>query len=181
VSRRPLSVVFSPGGLAVEYDDERELTRYVWDYHGGLMSEFEQRVGWAYLAECKAAAGHHAVASFILLRYGIAGDPEAEAALADGVEVFRRRVCRRVVTEHGASVLINRCPSCGRVVRTPQARQCFWCGFDWHGWEAEPFAAADRQAPGDFHAAGGRGPWRVSLRPLSFVFGHRRGGSGCRR
>ena len=26
---------------------------------------------------------------------------------------------------------INRCPSCNRIVRTPQARQCFWCGHEW--------------------------------------------------
>jgi hypothetical protein len=56
-------------------------------------------------------------------------------ALADGVEVFRRRVCRRVLAERGAEVFVNRCPTCRRVVRTPQARQCLWCGFDWHGSE----------------------------------------------
>lgn len=129
----------------MEYDDERELTRYVWDFHGGLMSAFEQRVGWAHLAAGKAAAGYQAVAEFILRRRGIAGDPEAEAALAEGVEAFRRRVCRRVLADHGAAVLVNRCPSCGRVVRTPQARQCFWCGFDWHSADAEPVAAPDRR------------------------------------
>ena len=117
----------------MEYDDVRELTRYVWDYHQRLMTEFEQRVGWAHLAEGKAAMGHPGVAEFILRRHGIVGDQEAAAALADGVETFRRRVCRRVLTEHGADVFVNRCPSCGRVVRTPQAKQCFWCGHDWHG------------------------------------------------
>ena len=122
----------------MKYDDERELTRYVWDYYGRLMTPFEQRVGWAHLAEGKGAAGHPEVATFIVRRHGIAGDPEAEAALAGGVGAFRRRVCRRVLAEHGAEVFVNRCPSCERVVRTPQARQCFWCGFDWHGSEAEP-------------------------------------------
>jgi hypothetical protein len=129
--------------LSVEYDDEREVTRYVWDYYGRLMSEFEQRVGWAHLADGKAAAGHHAVAQFILRRHGIPGDPEAEAALSDGVEAFRQRVCRRVLAEHGTQAFVNRCPSCGRVVRTPQARQCFWCGFDWHSAQGEPGAAPD--------------------------------------
>jgi hypothetical protein len=128
--------------VRVEYNDEAELTRYVWNYYGRLMTEFEQRVGWAHLAEAKAAAGYSAIAEFILRRRGIVSDPEAEAALADGVEAFRRRVCRRLLAEHGAEVFVNRCPTCGRVVRTPQARQCFWCGFDWHGSEAEPFPAA---------------------------------------
>jgi hypothetical protein len=116
----------------VDYDEELELTRYVWLYHQRLMTEFEQRVGWAYLAEGKAAIGHSGVAEFILRRHGIAGNPEAEAALADGVETFRRRVCRRVLADHGAEVFVNRCPSCGRVVRTPLAKQCLWCSHDWH-------------------------------------------------
>lgn len=122
----------------MEYDDERELTRHVWDYHQGLMTEFEHRVGWAHLAEGKAAIGHPETAAFILRRRGIAGDPEAEAALADGVEAFRRRVCGRVLADHAAEVIVNRCPSCGRIVRTPQARQRFWCGCDWHSQAAEP-------------------------------------------
>ncbi len=116
----------------MEYDEERELTRYVWDHYQELMTEFEQRVGWAHLAEGKAAAGHQGVAEFILRRRSIAGDPEAEAALADGVEAFRQRVCRRVLAERGAEAFVNRCPRCRRVVRTPRARQCLWCGFDWH-------------------------------------------------
>jgi hypothetical protein len=40
-----------------------------------------------------------------------------------------------VLAERGAEVFVNRCPRCRWVVRTPQARQCFWCGFDWRGSE----------------------------------------------
>jgi hypothetical protein len=119
-------------GSSVNYDEDEELTRFVWDYYGQLMTEFERRVGWAHLAEGKAAAGHTTVAEFILRRHGIADDPEAKAALADGVDAFRRRVCRRLLAEHGAEIHVNRCAKCMRVARTPKARQCFWCGFDWH-------------------------------------------------
>jgi hypothetical protein len=90
----------------VEYDEERELTRHVWDFYGRLMTPFEQRVGWAHLAEGKAAAGYHAVSEFILRTRGIAGDPEAEAALADGVEALRWRVCDRVLAQHGPDVYV---------------------------------------------------------------------------
>jgi hypothetical protein len=27
---------------------------------------------------------------------------------------------------------LNRCPECQRIVRTPLAKQCLWCGHDWH-------------------------------------------------
>jgi hypothetical protein len=42
------------------------------------------------------------------------------------------REVRRILGEHTATHRINRCPRCHRVVRTPLARQCFWCGHDWH-------------------------------------------------
>jgi hypothetical protein len=133
----------------MEYDDEQALIRYVWDFYGNLMTEFEQRVGWAYWAERKAAIGHQAMANLILRRRGITGDPEAQAALADGVEAFRRRVCQRVLAENGAEVYVNRCASCGRVARTPKARQCEWCGFDWHDKDSVP-----APAPGPARDAG---------------------------
>jgi hypothetical protein len=128
----------------VEYDEDRELTRYIWNHYGRLMTEFEWRVGRASLGRAKAAASRSPEMAEALNRlWGAVGEPEVEAALADGPETFRRRVRDRLLAERGAEVFVNRCPRCGRVVRTPRARQCFWCGFDWHGSEAERGAAAD--------------------------------------
>jgi hypothetical protein len=117
--------------LPMEYNDGVELTRYVWDHYGRLMTEFERRVGAAIIHRLKLArAGRES--NPIARRWGALDDPEVNAALADGPEVYRRRVCDRVLAESGGEVFINRCPACGRVVRTPKARQCFWCGYDWH-------------------------------------------------
>jgi hypothetical protein len=107
----------------MEYEDAAELTRYVWDHYERLMTAFEQRVGRAIIWRMKKATSP---------RLSGQDDPEINAALVDGPEAFRRLACRRVLAEHGADVFINRCPRCDRVVRTPQARQCFWCGHDWH-------------------------------------------------
>jgi hypothetical protein len=130
--------------LRVDYDEDRELTRYVWDHYQRLFTEFEWRVGRAIHGRTKAAMSTSPEMAGALNRlWGAVGDAEVETALADGFEAFRRRVRDRLLAEHGAAVFVNRCPSCGRVVRTPQARQCFWCGFDWHSADAEPGAAAD--------------------------------------
>jgi hypothetical protein len=45
-----------------------------------------------------------------------------------GYEDFVDRAVRRVLQAHDGTVVINRCPRCTRVLRTPQARICFWCG-----------------------------------------------------
>jgi hypothetical protein len=118
----------------MEYDDEAELTRYVWDYYQSLMTDFERRVGTAIIGRTKAAASTSPdVARMLNERWGQVGDSEIDAALAEGAEAFRRRVCRSVLSERGRDLFVNRCPRCNRVVRTPHARQCFWCGHDWHG------------------------------------------------
>jgi uncharacterized OB-fold protein len=38
----------------------------------------------------------------------------------------------RLLREHANEIVINRCPACGRIVATPKARQCLWCGHDRH-------------------------------------------------
>ena len=122
----------------MEYDEDRELTRYVWDNYQQLMTEFEWRVGRAIVGRAKATAVKSPeMAGAFHREWGEVGVPEVETALADGPEVFRQRVRDRLLSERRSEVFVNRCPKCARVVRTPQARQCFWCGFDWHGQNAE--------------------------------------------
>jgi len=117
----------------VEYDEDRELTRYVWDHYQRFLTEFECRVGRAIIGRAKAAASQSPQMAELLTRqWGAVGDSEVEAVLGDGPEAFRRRVRDRLLSEYAAEIFVNRCPKCTRVVRTPQARQCFWCGFDWH-------------------------------------------------
>jgi len=117
----------------VPYDEDAELTRYIWAHFAHLLSSFERQVGKAAIAREKAiASGRPAVSRTLLERWGRANDPEIDAALSAGSESFRRGACQRLLSERGSEITINRCPRCRRVVRTPSARQCFWCGHDWH-------------------------------------------------
>jgi hypothetical protein len=115
-----------------EYDDEAELTRFVWNHYARLLTPVEAKVSLAVVAEEKAAVGHQAFAKFLRKRHGLDDDAVVLAQLADGKEAFRQRTTRRILREHGHEVFINRCDRCRRIVQTPKARQCLWCGFDWH-------------------------------------------------
>jgi hypothetical protein len=118
--------------MAMRYDEETELTHYIWNHFAHLMTDFEQRVGRAATAREKAAASQgEAMKRMLSTRWGLLGDPDIDSALSAGPEAFRRSVCCRILSERGDEI-INRCPRCHRVVRTPKARQCFWCGHDWH-------------------------------------------------
>jgi hypothetical protein len=118
------------------YDERRVLTAYVLRWYGHLMTEREAEGMKALRIEEKAESlhpGDDSAASAYRARWWRVLDPHAaREACGLGAEAFRRRICDRLLADHGDAVTIHRCPGCGRVVRSPRARQCFWCGHDWH-------------------------------------------------
>ncbi len=52
--------------------------------------------------------------------------------LKDGFESFKLNLTNRIYEEHPNDIHLNLCPRCGEIARTPQAKQCRWCGHDWH-------------------------------------------------
>ena len=115
-----------------EYDDEGELAKYVWAHYPKLFTPVEAKTWWAVFAEDKQSLGHGPIPQIIWKRHGLTDDPKVAAELAGGTEAFRRRAAQRVLRDHPGEIVVNRCPRCNGIARTPQARQCFWCGFDWH-------------------------------------------------
>ncbi|MFL5242574.1 MAG: hypothetical protein ACJ8FY_10740 [Gemmataceae bacterium] len=117
----------------VQYNDGEEVVRYIWTHCRHLMSEFELRAGNAIIGREKASSAKRLnnpiFAKTLDEDWGLVLDPEVNKALADGPDIFRRRVCERLLS---VKPWINRCPKCGKVARTPKAKQCFWCSFDWH-------------------------------------------------
>lgn len=59
-------------------------------------------------------------------------DPRVLALLANGKKAFVSALEKRLLTDHPGKVLINRCPKCGGITRTPKARQCRFCHHSWH-------------------------------------------------
>jgi len=58
---------------------------------------------------------------------------ELDSLMEGGNENFRMRVCERLrQAEQTGEFAINHCPLCRKIVRTALAKQCLWCGADWH-------------------------------------------------
>jgi hypothetical protein len=118
---------------AMKYDEDDALTNYVLQNFGEWMTPLESQTMKAVHAEEKARrSGSEQVASVIRRRWGELEDDQVARALEHGAESFRRGVRERLLREKAEDIIINRCPSCDRIVRTPRARQCLWCGYDWH-------------------------------------------------
>ncbi len=58
-------------------------------------------------------------------------NPAANELVALGGDVAMRRIAQRVYDQH-KNEIINLCPSCGKLARTPNSQQCRHCGYDWH-------------------------------------------------
>src|SRR5262249_43202078 len=59
-------------------------------------------------------------------------DPDVLRLAIDGLQAFETRTAQRILAEHSDQVAFNNCPQCGAIARPPKARQCRFCGFDWH-------------------------------------------------
>ncbi|MDB5148568.1 MAG: uncharacterized protein JWQ57_2588 [Mucilaginibacter sp.] len=67
-----------------------------------------------------------------LERKMITEDPEILKLLDDGYEQLRSRAAENALKSHPGEVFFNRCKICGKPARTPFAKQCRFCGHDWH-------------------------------------------------
>ena len=112
-------------------DKDRALFDYLLEFHGELLTKREWHVWCAWVAEQKSYGDPYRARSLREMQ-GVPEDAEILEAANNGWSDFVMEVITRVMREHGEMLDINRCPQCGAVVRTPLARQCLWCGHDWH-------------------------------------------------
>jgi hypothetical protein len=52
--------------------------------------------------------------------------PEVLNLLDQGYDIFESNVADRIIRELPNKVLFNTCPKCGKLARTPQAKQILW-------------------------------------------------------
>ena len=108
------------------YDEDVELDKYVLGHCFDLMTPFEF-IGQGGAGVARDHAGE-LVRKAIHARWAEGNDPAVIAAYWQSLEAFRRAVRERVIRDGGVKGLINRCPRCQRILRTPLAKICYWCG-----------------------------------------------------
>lgn len=59
-------------------------------------------------------------------------EPEISTQLDYGYSNFIITCSKQLLSKHRSDIIINICPQCGRLARTPLAKQCKHCFLDWH-------------------------------------------------
>jgi hypothetical protein len=122
-------------GIHNKYDEQAELTEYLWRSYRHLMTDDEKLAEHAFSVESKFAGALFGIEPQPLLvkkRKQYEKSAYVQEALRCGYAAFQATVRDRIIEQMPDSVFVNRCPDCQRIVATPKAMQCFWCGKDWH-------------------------------------------------
>jgi len=117
---------------------------YVVRYYNHLLTEQEHIAYRHLVATAKGMHGRTDAASQTEarnsgpnhLRKLLSSDPGVLRLANEGLGTFIGRTAQRILEEHLDAVAFNNCPQCGALARTPTARQCRVCRFDWH--ETQP-------------------------------------------
>jgi hypothetical protein len=108
---------------AESYNEAEVLERYL--EISVLMTDFEKRSYYLAIKRDKAKG----LSADQLPRWLAEETEEVRQASLAGPQLIRQGIVDRIAREHR----VNRCLKCNRIARTPLAKQCHWCGFDWHG------------------------------------------------
>lgn len=109
-----------------------ELTKYVFDNYFGLLTFGEKAAYKSILGRRKIEDADSPEMKRMLRKSWVSTDPKVTALLENGVETFMENARDRVLREHSIRVLLNKCPRCGALTKTPRAKQCPKCFFSWH-------------------------------------------------
>ncbi len=110
-----------------------ELIDYIFDYCGKYFWENEKKANLHLFALSKSNRGVNVgMWKFFQERGMTSTNPEVLQLIEGGFESFKLKVVTRIWTEHKLELQLNLCPKCGKIARTPSAKQCRFCFYDWH-------------------------------------------------
>lgn len=111
----------------------KELARYLILHFPRSLTDLEyQAIKHAQAVEKIGNAGPDSGMAIFYKTRGLTDDPAVQDLLKDGYDAFELNVANRIIAECSEKVFLNKCPKCGKLARTPYARQCRFCHHDWH-------------------------------------------------
>jgi hypothetical protein len=115
-----------------------EIAYYILNFHSQLMTDTERKaqghliaMAWKATVQRGDVPAEHEVHGHKFLRL-LSDEPNVLTLTKDGYQQFKLTTAARILRDSGDKVLFNCCPQCGKLARTPTAKQCRHCNHDWH-------------------------------------------------
>ena len=114
-----------------------QLAHYVVRYFGHLMTEVERKAQKHLFVTMKATgrddeAAQREAQNHRSLSRRLSTEPNVLTLAKEGYPQFQLTTAARILRDSAGKVFFNCCPVCGALARTPSAKQCRYCGHDWH-------------------------------------------------
>ena len=110
-----------------------DVSKYVFHNYSHLLSAREG-LAWK---NCMISAKDEAYEKPAHTR-SLSHDPKVLELLSRGPEYFFITTRNRVLKEHKDEIFLNHCPNCGALARTPKAKICPRCAFNWRHASQNP-------------------------------------------
>ncbi|QBA23739.1 hypothetical protein EU348_22175 [Chryseobacterium indologenes] len=110
---------------------DRETIDYIIRYFSKLMTKDEALALNHHMYTLKSSENTR-MRNIMIERGWINSDPEVIQLLEHGYDFFEQNVVTRIMKETPEKVFFNNCPKCHKLARTPRAKQCRYCGYNWH-------------------------------------------------
>jgi hypothetical protein len=108
-----------------------EKANHIISYYSNLLTLTEKRALTQHMMSLKFADDKERLEKYY--RMGrLVNTPEVLDLLSEGYSEFALNCAKRILTETPDQVFFNYCPQCGKLARTPYAKQCRFCGHNWH-------------------------------------------------
>ena len=114
-----------------------DVTRYVFHNYLHLMSLHEKAAWRNCTVSMKGEGSGDPEYARSLMMHAGSQDPQVLELLSRGPEHFFISTRDRLLKEHQDEIFLNRCPRCGALAITPQAKICPKCAFNWRRASAE--------------------------------------------
>lgn len=114
-------------------ESKEDIIKYISIYCTAFYNELEKKAMRHHLAQAKFLPYKDRVKMLaIAYERDNSNDPEVLELLKNGIQEFHKKAAERVFNEHFNELTLNTCPKCGGIARTPTAKQCRYCKYDWH-------------------------------------------------
>jgi hypothetical protein len=132
-----------PRAIKRNYEEGVELRRYIWRNYRHALTNREKALHDAAMLELKARhARSEASAARLRSMPGYFLDADVVAIAERGLDSFVEQCRERLLRDYAAEIYLNRCERCNRIVASPIACACLWCGHHWYERRSEIVARA---------------------------------------